>query len=271
MEEKIQTAKNLIAEADALVIGAAAGLSEAAGLRYGGERFRQHFSDYMERYGLTDRYSSAFYPFASPEEKWAYWARHIQLNRYGESLSLYRELYELVKDKETFVITTNVDGQFAKAGFDEDFFFEVQGNYGEFQCSLPCQQEVFPNQELVEAMVQASQDFKIPSSLIPHCPRCQSPLVPHLRVEGTFVETQKWHQQEAAYMKFLQEHAEQKLVFLELGVGYNTPTIIKFPFERLSADLPQASLIRVNLEDGEKEGILTLQEDIKEVIAAWRN
>ena len=271
MEKKIQTAKNLIEEADALVIGAAAGLSEAAGLHYGGPRFRQHFSDYIKRYGLTDMYSSAFYPFASPEEKWAYWARHTQLNRYGESLSLYRELYELVKDKETFVITTNVDGQFAKAGFDEAFFFEVQGNYGEFQCSLPCQQEVFPNQELVEAMVQASQNFKIPSSLIPHCPRCQSPLTTHLRVDGAFVETQKWHEQEAAYLKFLQEHAEEKLVFLELGVGYNTPTIIKFPFERLNAALPQASLIRVNLEDGEKEGIITIQEDIKEVIAAWKN
>lgn len=271
MEKKIQTAKNLIEETDALVIGAAAGLSEAAGLHYGGPRFRQHFSDYIKRYGLTDMYSSAFYPFASPEEKWAYWARHIQLNRYGESLPLYQDLYELVKDKETFVITTNVDGQFVKAGFDEAFFFEVQGNYGEFQCSLPCQQEVFPNQELVEAMVQASQNFKIPSSLIPHCPRCQSPLTTHLRVDGAFVETQKWHEQEAAYLKFLQEHAEEKLVFLELGVGYNTPTIIKFPFERLNAALPQASLIRVNLEDGEKEGILTLQEDIKEVIAAWRN
>ena len=271
MEKKIQTAKNLIEEADALVIGAAAGLSEAAGLHYGGPRFRQHFSDYIKRYGLTDMYSSAFYPFASPEEKWAYWARHIQLNRYGESLPLYQDLYELVKDKETFVITTNVDGQFVKAGFDEAFFFEVQGNYGEFQCSLPCQQEVFPNQELVEAMVQASQNFKIPSSLIPHCPRCQSPLTTHLRVDGAFVETQKWHEQEAAYLKFLQEHAEEKLVFLELGVGYNTPTIIKFPFERLNAALPQASLIRVNLEDGEKEGIITIQEDIKEVIAAWKN
>ena len=271
MEKKIQTAKNLIEEADALVIGAAAGLSEAAGLHYGGPRFRQHFSDYIKRYGLTDMYSSAFYPFASPEEKWAYWARHIQLNRYGESLPLYRELHELVKDKETFVITTNVDGQFAKAGFDEASLFEVQGNYGEFQCSLPCQQEVFPNQELVVAMLQASQDFKISSSLIPHCPRCQSPLTTHLRVDGAFVETQKWHEQEAAYLKFLQEHAEEKLVFLELGVGYNTPTIIKFPFERLNAALPQASLIRVNLEDGEKEGIITIQEDIKEVIAAWKN
>ncbi len=271
MEKKIQTAKNLIAEADVLVIGAAAGLSEAAGLHYGGPRFRQHFSDYMERYGLTDMYSSAFYPFASPEEKWAYWARHIQLNRYGESLPLYRELHELVKDKETFVITTNVDGQFAKAGFDESSLFEVQGNYGEFQCSLPCQQEVFPNQELVEAMLKASQDFKIPSSLIPHCPRCQSPLTTHLRVNETFVETQNWHQQEAAYLAFLQANAEKKIVFLELGVGYNTPTIIKFPFERLNAALPASSLIRLNLEDPEREGIITIQEDIKEVIAAWRN
>lgn len=271
MEEKIQTAKNLIAEADAIVIGAGAGLSSAAGLHYGGERFRQYFSDYMERYGLTDMYSAGFYPFTSPEEKWAYWARHIQLNRYGESLPLYQELYELVKDKATFVITTNVDGQFAKAGFDEASLFEVQGNYGEFQCSLPCQQEVFPNQELVEAMLQASQNFKIPSSLIPHCPRCQSPLTTHLRVDGAFVETQNWHQQEAAYLAFLQANAEKKIVFLEVGVGYNTPTIIKFPFERLTAALPAASLIRLNLEDSEREGIITIQEDIKEVIAAWRN
>ena len=271
MEEKIQTAKNLIAEADAIVIGAGAGLSSAAGLTYSGQRFEEHFAPFIKEYGLTDMYSAGFYPFTSPEEKWAYWARHIQLNRYGESLPLYQELYELVKDKATFVITTNVDGQFAKAGFDEASLFEVQGNYGEFQCSLPCQQEVFPNQELVEAMLQASQNFKIPSSLIPHCPRCQSPLTTHLRVDGAFVETQKWHEQEAAYLKFLQGHAEQKLVLLELGVGYNTPTIIKFPFERLSAALPQASLIRINLEDGEKEGIITIQEDIKEVIAAWKN
>ena len=186
-------------------------------------------------------------------------------------MPLYQELYELVKDKATFVITTNVDGQFAKAGFDEASLFEVQGNYGEFQCSLPCQQEVFPNQELVVAMLQASQDFKISSSLIPHCPRCQSPLTTHLRVDGAFVETQNWHQQEAAYLAFLQANAEKKIVFLEVGVGYNTPTIIKFPFERLNAALPAASLIRLNLEDSEREGIITIQEDIKEVIAAWRN
>ena len=272
MEEKIQTAKNLIAEADAIVIGAGAGLSSAAGLTYSGQRFEEHFAPFIKEYGLTDMYSAGFYPFMTEEKKWGYWSQHLYLDCYQTgSLPLYQDLYEVVADKNYFVITTNVDSQFEKAGFDKEQIFEVQGNYGEFQCSVPCHDGVYNNQVALEILLANRQGLEVRREDIPKCPKCGADMMSRLRIDNRFVEDANWHQQEAAYLAFLQANAEKKIVFLELGVGYNTPTIIKFPFERLNAALPAASLIRLNLEDSEREGIITIQEDIKEVIAAWRN
>ena len=267
---QVKEAKELLDKADEVLIGAAAGLSTAAGLDYAGQRFQQHFSDYIEKYGMTDMYSAGFYPFQTLEEKWAYWSRHVLLNRYGESLPLYQDLYNLVKDKEYFVMTTNVDGQFEKAGFDRERLFEIQGNYGEFQCSVPCHQEVYSNEEAIKKMVKVSQNLKIPSELIPHCPRCQAPMNMHLRIDSTFVETTIWYQEQEALQKFVERYEDKKLVLLELGVGYNTPTIIKYPFERMTIYFPNVSLIRLNIEDKPKEGIITINQDIKEVLAAWK-
>ncbi len=269
--KQLEEAKRLISEADAIVIGAGAGLSSAAGLTYSGSRFTEHFADFIKEYGLTDMYSSAFYPFETDEKKWGYWSQHLYLNRYQTgSLPLYQDLYELVADKNYFVITTNVDSQFEKAGFEREKIFEVQGNYGEFQCSVPCHDGIYANQETLEIMLANRQGLEVRSEDIPKCPKCGADMMSRLRMDHRFVEDRHWHQQESAYLAFLQQYAEKKLVFLELGVGYNTPTIIKFPFERLNAVLPQASLIRVNLEDEERDGILTISREIGEVVSAWK-
>lgn len=274
--QKIQKARQWLDQADKIVIGAGAGLSAAAGLTYSGSRFELLFRDYIDRYGMSDMYSAGFYPFPTLEAKWGYWAKHIYHNRYQpQALPLYKDLYELVKDKDYFVITTNVDGQFQKAGFDRSRFFEVQGNYGEWQCSVPCQQKVYDNEAAVREMVRQTQDLKIPSSLIPSCPNCGAPLTMHLRIDNRFVEDVTWHQASQAYMDFLENIGDQKVVFLELGVGYNTPTIIRYPFERMTAALPQAHLIRLNREDdqgfeGNQDKTISLTNPMQEVITSWQ-
>lgn len=272
----IEEAKKWIKEADVLVIGAGAGLSAAAGLTYSGMRFDTLFADYRVHYGMTDMYSAGFYPFETLEEKWGYWAKHTYHNRYQTgTLLLYQDLFELVKDKDYFVITTNVDGQFSKAGFDDQRFFEVQGNYGEWQCSVPCQQKVYDNKDMVMNMMQQIHDLKIPSELVPYCPNCGAPLTLHLRIDDSFVEDELWHAMNDRYVEFLQRIEDKKVAFLELGVGYNTPTIIRFPFEKLTAVLPQAKLIRVNRDDvigfeGNENKTISLREDMKEVFQAWQ-
>ena len=233
---KIQDAKKIIEEADKIVIGAGAGLSAAAGLTYSGSRFEVFFKDYIARYGMQDMYSAAFYPFETAEERWGYWAKHIYHNRYQpEGLSLYRDLFDLVKDKDYFVITTNVDGQFMKTGFAPEHFFEVQGNYGEWQCSVPCRQEVFDNEEAVMEMLKEIKDLKIPTDLLPYCPNCGAQMTMHLRVDQSFVQNETWEASYEAYLGFIEGIEDQKVVFLELGVGYNTPTIIRYPFEKMTA------------------------------------
>lgn len=270
--QKTMAAKELIEKADAIVIGAGAGLSSAAGLTYSGERFTEHFSDFIKAYGLTDMYSSAFYPFETEEKKWGYWSQHLYLNRYETgSLPLYQALYEVMKDKNHFVLTTNVDSQFEKAGFSQDRIFEVQGNYGEFQCSVPCHDGIYSNKADLERMLENRQGLEVRKEDIPVCPKCGADMMSRLRMDSRFVEDAHWHEQNQAYIDFLQKHAEQKIVLLELGVGYNTPSIIKFPFERLNAALPQSSLIRVNLEDSDKDGVLMLREDMKEVVKLWNS
>lgn len=273
---EIEQAKQLLAEADKIVIGAGAGLSAAAGLTYSGSRFELLFKDYIDRYGMLDMYSAGFYPFKTPEEKWGYWSKHIYHNRYQPgSLPLYQKLYQLVKDKDYFVITTNVDGQFQQAGFDPECFFEVQGNYGEWQCSVPCQQKVYDNETAVREMVQQIQDLKIPTNLVPSCPNCGAPLTMHLRIDETFVEDERWHQASDVYLAFLESIGSQKVVFLELGVGYNTPTIIRYPFEKMTAVLPDAHLIRLNREDvqgfeGNQNKTIALTQPMQEVFDTWQ-
>ena len=272
----IQQAKELIKSADMVVIGAGAGLSAAAGLTYSGTRFDTLFADYKAHYGMTDMYSAGFYPFGTLEEKWGYWAKHIYHNRYQMgTLPLYEELFDVVKDKDYFVITTNVDGQFIKAGFDDRRFFEVQGNYGEWQCSVPCQQKVYDNEALVLEMMANIKDLKIPSKLIPYCPNCGAPLTLHLRIDDSFVEDEHWQAMNERYVDFLQRIGDKKVVFLELGVGYNTPTIIRYPFEKMTAVLPQAQLIRVNRDHVEgfaenADKTISLNQDMKEVFDQWR-
>lgn len=245
--EKIKKIKETIASADAIVIGAGAGLSTSAGFTYSGERFRKHFSDFEEKYEFHDMYSGGFYPYSSPEEYWAYWSRYIYVNRYMDApKQTYQALFDLVKNKDYFVITTNVDHCFQKAGFDKKRLFYTQGDYGLFQCSKPCCQETFDNEQTVLAMVKQQKDMKIPADLIPLCPHCHSPLTMNLRSDNTFAEDAGWHKAAERYSLFLQKHKNLNIVYLELGVGYNTPGIIKYPFWQMTAENPKATYACIN-------------------------
>ena len=232
-----------IESADAIVIGAGAGLSNAAGFTYSGERFEQYFSDFAAKYGFRDMYSGGFYPFESPEIFWAYWSRYIWCNRYTDvDNGTYKALYRLVQnhDKDYFVITTNVDHQFQKAGFDKHRLFYTQGDYGLFQCSEPCHDQTYDNEAVIKDMIAQQQDMKIPAALIPKCPKCGRPMTMNLRSDDTFVEDEGWHRAAERYEEFLRRHEGLHILFLELGVGYNTPVIIKYPFWQMTAQNPKA-------------------------------
>lgn len=245
--EPIERLKAVLQDCDAVVIGAGSGLSTAAGFTYTGERFEQHFSDFAQKYGIRDMYSGGFYPFATPEEHWAYWSRYIYINRYQDAPKpVYEDLLNLVRDKDYFVITTNVDHCFQKAGFDKKRLFYTQGDYGLFQCSEPCCQETFDNEAVIREMVKRQEDMKIPTELLPTCPHCGKPLTMNLRSDDTFVEDKGWHGAAERYENFLQTRAGQKILFLELGVGYNTPVIIKYPFWQMTAKNPNATYICIN-------------------------
>lgn len=223
------------------MIGAGAGLSASAGFSYGGKRFEQYFSDFAAKYGIRDMYAGGFYPFASPEEYWAYWSRYIFINRYQDAPKpVYDELLELVAGRDYFVITTNVDHCFQKAGFDKKRLFYTQGDYGLFQCSGPCRQETFENEAIIREMAARQEAMKIPSALLPVCPHCGRPLTMNLRTDDRFVEDEGWHRAAERYETFLRTRKGQKMLFLELGVGYNTPVIIKYPFWRMTANDPNA-------------------------------
>ena len=235
-------------DADCVVIGAGAGLSTAAGFTYSGERFERYFADFSEKYGFSDMYSGGFYPYATAEEYWAYWSRYIYVNRYQDAPKpVYRDLLALVDGRDYFVITTNVDHCFQKAGFDKKRLFYTQGDYGLFQCSAPCRQETFDNEAAVREMVARQADMKIPSELVPRCPHCGRPLTMNLRCDDRFAEDEGWHRASERYENFLRTRADQKMLFLELGVGYNTPVIIKYPFRRMTAQNPRATYACVNL------------------------
>ena len=243
--EKLQRA---IQSADAIVVGAGAGLSTSAGFTYSGERFQQHFADFIGKYGFTDMYSAGFYPFPTEEEHWAYWSRHIYYNRYVPAPKpAYDNLLKLLKDKDYFVITTNVDHQFQKAGFDKQRLFYTQGDYGLFQCAKPCHQKTYDNEELVKRMIAEQQDMRIPSELIPRCPVCGGPMKVNLRADETFVEDEGWHAASERYTEFIRRHKDGKVLFLDLGSGGNTPVIFKIPFIRWTMQNPNATYATVNL------------------------
>ncbi len=233
--------------ADAVVIGAGAGLSTSAGFIYTGERFQQYFSDFADKYGFSDMYSGGFYPFSTQEEFWAYWSRYIFINRYTDAPKpVYDDLLALVRDKDYFVITTNVDHCFQKAGFDKKRLFYTQGDYGLFQCSEPCRQETFDNEDTIRQMMEQQKDMRIPSELLPVCPHCGRPLTMNLRSDDKFVEDEGWHRAAERYENFLRTRKNGRILFLELGVGYNTPVIIKYPFWRMTAANPRATYACVN-------------------------
>ena len=245
--ENIKRLKNALDAAEAVVIGAGAGLSTAAGFTYSGERFKKYFSDFIEKYGFSDMYSGGFYRFETPEEHWAYWSRYIFINRYTDAPKpVYDKLFELVKDKDYFVITTNVDHCFQKTGFDKKRLFYTQGDYGLFQCSVPCCEETFDNEEIIREMVDAQKNMRVPSELLPVCPRCGSPLVMNLRADDKFVEDEGWREAAKRYENFLQTRRQRRVLYLELGVGFNTPVIIKYPFWRMTAQNPNAVYACVN-------------------------
>ena len=233
--------------ADTVVIGAGAGLSASAGFVYTGKRFEKYFSDFAAKYGIKDMYSGGFYPFATPEEHWAYWSRYIYINRYMNAPKpVYETLLKLVADKDYFVITTNVDHCFQKAGFDKKRLFYTQGDYGLFQCSEPCCQETFDNETVIREMVERQRDMKIPNELLPNCPHCGKPMTMNLRCDDAFVEDEGWHRAAERYENFLRTRNGQKMLFLELGVGYNTPVIIKYPFWQMTAKNTDATYACIN-------------------------
>lgn len=245
--QKIERLKTEIQAADAILIGAGSGLSTSAGLTYSGERFLKYFSDFHEKYGIPDMYSGGFYPFDSLEEYWAWWSRHIYYNRYDAMPGKpYTDLLELVRDRNYFVLTTNVDHQFQLAGFDKARLFYTQGDYGLWQCSKPCHQETYDNEETVRRMIAEQSNMRIPSDLIPYCPRCGRPMTMNLRSDDTFVQDAGWHTAARRYEAFLQRYQNRRILLLELGVGGNTPGIIKLPFLRLTAQNPQATYACLN-------------------------
>ena len=273
-KDRLQRATDAIKNADFILIGGGAGLSDAAGLHYSGNRFTDNFTDFIEKYGLEDLYTSSFYPFKTQEERWAYWAKHISVNRYDTpAAELYKDLFRLAHSKEYFVITTNVEHQFIKAGFPVEKVFAVQGDYGLFQCERGCHNTLYDNAELVKVMIAHTRDCKIPAFLVPKCPVCGGEMDTNLRHSNDFVQDENWYAAESRYENFLKTSKGKRIVYLELGVGFNTPGIIRIPFEQLCCQNKNAMLIRINRDypDGAKEnaaGTIAFTEDMAQIIKA---
>lgn len=269
---QIERLREELERADVIVIGAGAGLSASAGLTYSGERFEKNFADFIAKYHYRDMYSAGFYPYSSLEEYWAYWSRHIYFNRYAEQPgAVYDNLLKLVQNKDYFVLTTNVDHCFQKAGFDKHRLFYTQGDYGLWQCSRGCHQETYGNEEAVMRMVSEQKDLRVPSDSIPHCPKCGAPMSMNLRCDNTFVEDAGWHLAADRYANFIRTRGGLRTLFLELGVGGNTPVIIKYPFWQMTAMNPKATYACVNLGEAvcpkeiESQSIC-LDKDILDVV-----
>lgn len=274
--QKIERLKAELQGADAILIGAGSGLSTSAGLTYGGERFLKHFSDFHEKYGITDMYSGGFYPFPSLEEYWAWWSRHIYYDRYDVTHGKpYADLLELVRSRNYFALTTNVDHQFQLAGFDKTRLFYTQGDYGLWQCSEPCHQATYDNEAVVRRMIAEQADMRVPSELIPHCPKCGKPMTMNLRCDDTFAQDAGWYAAAHQYEDFLHRYGTDRILFLELGVGGNTPGIIKVPFLRMTAQNPRATYACINLGEaitmkGLKAQSILLDADIGKVLSNLR-
>ena len=270
--ESCSKLKNALENADAVVIGAGAGLSTSAGFTYSGKRFEENFADFIEKYGFRDMYSAGFYDYDTPEEMWAYWSRYIYINRYTDApKDTYKTLLDLVKGKNYFVITTNVDHCFQKAGFDKSRLFYTQGDYGLFQCSEPCCNKTYDNEETVREMVAKQKNRKIPSELIPRCPVCGKPMIMNLRSDDTFVEDEGWHSAAARYNHFLRTYSGKRVLFLELGVGANTPGIIKYPFWQMTYENPNALYACINYGEAAapsdiKDRSIVINGDITEIL-----
>ena len=265
-DNEIARLREAIGSADAIVVGAGAGISAAAGLTYAGERFERLFADFVAKYRFRDMYSAGFYPFASLEEHWAYWSRHIWCNRYEAApKNTYGRLLRLLDGKDFFVITTNVDQQFQLAGFPKQRLFYTQGDYGLWQCCEPCHPETYDNYQFVRRMIEAqgfhigddgtlkvpegALSMTVPRELVPRCHVCGNPLVMNLRVDGTFVEDRGWHEAGRRYQRFIDEHRRGKVLYLELGVGGNTPGIIKYPFWQMTARNPKSMYACLNYDE----------------------
>ena len=252
-EDQIDRAAKNIRNTDCVIIGAGAGASTAAGIQYGGKRFTDNFAEFIKKYGeyyMTDMYAAGFYPYPSEEAKWGYWSKHALMNRFDPpALPLYTKLYDIVKSKEYFVLTTNVDHQFYKAGFDEKRIFATQGDYGKIQCQKACHPKTYDAEDLFRKMDEARKDCLIPSELVPKCPVCGGNMAMNLRCDNYFVEDEAWHEAADRYAGFLEQHKDKKVVLLELGVGFNTPIIIRFPFEKMVRENSSYSLIRLNMDE----------------------
>lgn len=270
--DNIARLKAALSSAEAVVIGAGSGLSTAAGFTYAGERFEKYFSDFEAARGIRDMYSGGFYPFETPEEFWAYWSRFIFVNRYMDPPEkLYAQVLELVKDKDYFVITTNVDHCFQKAGIDRNRLFYTQGDYGLFQCSEPCHDKTYDNEAIIRRMMNEQKDMRVPSELIPRCPRCGKPMTMNLRSDGRFVENEGWHQAARRYTAFLRRGESRRVLYWELGVGYNTPGIIKYPFWQMTCKNPRAVYACLNRSKAAcpreiESRSICINEDIQSVI-----
>ena len=245
--EQIDKLKKEIENADAIVIGAGAGMSTAAGFSYSGDRFEKYFSDFHKKYGFSDMYSGGFYPYETLEEYWAWWSRHIWINRYAITVGKpYMDLLNIIKEKDYFVLTTNVDHQFQLAGFDKKRLFYTQGDYGLWQCSKACHNKTYDNKETVYNMVSEQKDMKIPTELIPKCPVCGAPMTMNLRCDNFFVQDKGWYAAAGHYEDFIRRHKNLNILFLELGVGANTPVIIKYPFWQMTDKNPNAIYACIN-------------------------
>jgi NAD-dependent SIR2 family protein deacetylase len=270
--QRIEKAHAVINSAKHIVIGAGSGLSTAAGLDYSGKRFHDNFKPFIERFGFRDLYTSSFYPFKTQEERWAYWAKHISFIRYETAATeLYTNLLTFARTKNYFVITTNVDGQFEKANVHKNKFFEVQGNYAYLQCSVGCHDKLYNNEALVAEMLGNIENCRIPTDLVPKCPKCGHDMDVNLRKDQYFVQDKNWHKAESNYNNFVSGIKNEPIVFVELGVGYNTPGIIRYPFETMVCRNPNATLIRINKDypEGLRENqnsTIAFTEEIKFVL-----
>lgn len=270
--EQIDRLKNELENAEAIIIGAGAGMSASAGFAYDGERFEKHFADFRQKYGITDMYSGGFYPYNSLEEYWAWWSRHIWVNRYDIAAGKpYMDLLNIVEDKDYFVLTTNVDHQFQLAGFDKKRLFYTQGDYGLWQCSKACHDKTYDNEETVRKMVSEQKDLKIPTDLIPKCPVCGAPMTMNLRCDNFFVQDEGWYAAASRYEDFIRRHKGMHILFLELGVGANTPAIIKYPFWQMTAQNRHAVYACINYGEAItskeiKEQSICINKDIGAVL-----